>query len=331
MVVTVANRLRSTSTVVANNVNVLLFVRLENVHVYEPKLLPGVALTSTVRMTVTDNPAFVAESGDIIPDTPTLGDQQTNTIVDQTAHETNTQADLPCQLDLGRKYEYCITDIHEIWRRHTLLPASTYTSKPISVGSGATVYTVFQIPVFPPWDGKDMFAAWSGHLKYRIFTRTADPCVVMYDAHPGNGAGGVNLNSAVFTADLGKAVSTWSGITYVQRKAGMIMPGAVEMTFPVGTNSSMIDISVPFNSHYNFLPTDGNAATGLSNFSSSNGSLFVRVPVNTVIEVFVAAGDDFRFEVFYPRGNGSTQIGELTGAAVTPVGVANTEVAGYMF
>jgi hypothetical protein len=329
--VTVANILRATSTVVANNVNILMFVRLENVHVYEPKLLGGVSFTTNSnRITVTDNPAFVAEAGEVITDTPTLGDQQTNTIVDQTAHVSTPQADRPCKLDIGRKFEYCISDVHEVFRRHTLLSAIYYSKQTINI-AGVPTYDVFQIPVYPPWFGQDLFAAWSGHLKYRVFCYTNVPCPVMYDPHPGNSQGNVNLNSAVLMADTAKAVSTWSGTTYVQRGNALILPGAMEMTFPVGTGASMIDLSIPFNSHYNFLPTSTNSGAGLTNFSSTNGTLLVRVPTTAKIEVFIAAGDDFRYEVFYPRGNGSTQIGQLVGAAVTPVGVANTEVAGYMF
>lgn len=346
--VTVANVLKATSEVVPTSIDMMLFVRCENVVVYEPKILPRVLIDPNQRFRLTGTPALAAVAedeedidvvtfeaegpmdkggdGGVMVDTPETGGIAAPTPVDTTAAETNIQQNAPCKLDLGRKYEYCVADIHEPMRRHALIPKFWNTTKLLAAPGTALTYTLAYIPVQPIGRFTRLFSGYSGHLKFRIFVYGTTPGAVMYNAHPGS----LNTkhNSGYMMVDRGYELSTWSGTTYVQNRETATCSQPFEMMYQVSNNCSFIDISVPFNSHWNMLPTQ--ESEQYTSHTTTNGTIVLRLPPSyTDYEVFQALGDDFRFELFCPRNGISTNLATQP-SGTAPTAGSDTEIGGFM-
>jgi len=302
-----------------------VFVRFEEARVYEMKTLPlarisGFWPTPTLGVTLEEE-EFVSEgsNGAPIPDMGDQGDSDSPTVIASTAQETSVMPTRMCKLEGGRKFPYVITDIHEAYRRHVKIDVNSFFTKQ-TMNIGTTDYDVYTIPVAPYLSLTRVFKAWSGHLKFRFFNSLNASVSLLsnmlVDYVPTGTYQASKQNYAFLMGDRGKVTSTWSStvITGAQRMSTM---APSEMAYPVASNVNMIDISVPFNSHLNFLPTAFDAETfgtgvaiGSNNFL--NGYLIVRVAQGSSLEVFQALGDDFRYQVFLPPD--SCYVGAYTGS-----------------
>jgi hypothetical protein len=211
-----------------------------------------------------------------------------------------------CKVVMGEKFEYTVSDIHELLRRYNYYPMSEITRIEDVYGPVHTAasppgirYTVYRISVEPQTYWNNMYMGWSGMLKFRLYAQTGAPCLVVYTPH-NKRADGLNVDrSEIFTVNMGTCNNPSGGSTI--QAATWPNYAAREMMYPLSNSMSFLDVSVPFATELNFLPTsrqDASVRPGLGRFG--NGYLYLRVPYQTPIEVFYAAGDDFRYHVFSP-------------------------------
>jgi hypothetical protein len=333
--ISVANILRASSEVVANSVDLLLFVRCENVRVYEPKMYPYVEFDSSSRLTfATAAPTLLAEdeelvaegpSGEVITDAPTEAASPETVIVANTASESNIQSNRACKLDVGRHFEYCVTDIHEILRRHSFRTILDNTDQTLFMKSPRPNYRLITFPVryYSRWN--NLFSAWSGHIKFRIYVYGTAPGFVAYNARPGRITTGTN--SGFVMGNSSAVQASYDPATYITANGFADYHAPMEMMFPVSLTCSWIDVSIPFNSQLNMLPTGGYIQTPST---TVNGDLMIRIPLGGDYEIFQAAGDDYRYQVFCPR-SGIAVRGANAGGGTDPRATPNTEVGGNMW
>jgi hypothetical protein len=312
---TVLNELRATSEVVSSSVEVLIFVRFENVRVSVPKPNPRVQFGS-------DATVYHAQGQNVLEVQADEQDDGPTEVVNTTATTAVPPKNRACKLTFGEKFDYCVADAHELVRRHIPLSLKgtirtggsiTYTAPwyldkyqiKDMVATTATYYDVYRIAVQPISDWNRVYAGWSGHMKYRIFVYGSTPGLIWYT--PQDYSPSFETKDDFADLVLGSADSYYlvsGNDTGTERLAApYYMPNvAREMTYPYTSNCSMLDVSVPFCTQYNFLPLQERGDTlpdGIANWG--NGYLYIRVAKDTRIEVFHAAGDDFRYHVFCPR------------------------------
>jgi len=215
----------------------------------------------------------------------------------------------------------------EIIRRHSLRTRLDIgAALMVTAGSGPT-FNIAYIPVKVHTKYMRIFSAWSGTVKFRIFVYGTEPGMVMYNAHPGSFATKNNSAAAMYLG--AETLSTWSGTTYVGIGARGDLHPPMEMMYQISNGVSMIDVSIPFNSQYNILPTRETDFNG--SHTTTNGTLVLRYPSTARYEIFQAAGDDHRYQVFCPQAGIQMRSANITVGGTTPVGVADTEVMGNMY
>jgi len=321
---TVKTKLRATSTIVAEFVEVLVYVSLRNVRVYDVRPIPTVTfnnqwLETQLRYEVQTK--FQSEGPDdpvappttaVLQSEPVEGDELAPEMVENTAQESELVVGKMCKLDIGRKFEYVITNVHDLLRRHVIIPQPASSGGFYKLGTGTAknlqVYDFWRVRIECRDAWYPLFKGWSGHFKFRIFcygkmtdgqSTVVSPLAAAYISDWDNGAGdaegmmlmtpGGNIASSAYPA----------GIAQLETPEFGWFNFPLEMGYPVGATSSMIDVHVPFQSHLNFNMIEYETAYA-SGFENLNGSVLVRVPTGSSIEVFSAVGDDFRFHVFCP-------------------------------
>jgi len=196
----------------------------------------------------------------------------------------------------------------------------------------------FSFAVYPLHPVCSLYGAWSGHLKYRfVFTikkeNTAQvslssakvsyiastlpsitqtsPVVSGVGTYPP--AAGV-ANTTVFDAlalmppesIIGKTgaggSSTWNANTYIVKPFTNQNTTPVETTIQYSGTYGFIDVSIPFSSNLNVLPTIPSSyrSNGMDPY---NGRVVVQLPTSatsTSLEVYQAFGDDFRLHGYSP-------------------------------
>jgi hypothetical protein len=235
-----------------------------------------------------------------------------------------------CRINLGQKFEYEVGDIHEVVRRYTLFPVSWLSSVPGKQPSSMTPSTIpetanrtiYRIPCEPPGQLNNLFAGWSGMQKFRIFAATTEHSSVSMSLSTRPSSGGNNDFSHVLTLNQGTVVNPGGlGAVKAPLFAGYM---AREVLYPIG-GQSFIDVSVPFSTEFNFLPTFRSETANIIG-PRGVGYLYVNVPLNVEITVYWAAGDDFRYHVFSPTRGFRRRLGDLEVGGVLPTG--NVQVGG---
>lgn len=331
---TVQNPLKITSTVVPDTVGVYTFIRFENVRVYELKLTPFTTMNNTF-----PNPTLTAQGADAVAQNddpkPMAADNSVDPSRGDGASTTNSEADLvsdkPYSLEIGRKYEYTISNLLEIMRRHymltpdkVLVQQKMYSSNPPATSDA----TLFKLEVRPHHPFNELFAGWSGHMKYRIIVESTVPVYFAYVCNnlPSTIAldGGALVNSA-WSSNSTTGLNPQKTITTYLDGAPNNVPW--ELAYPVSNNLQMIDVSIPFNTHLNYLPSVYNdtfgGELGSNSYNFSNGYLAMYSRnTSPYFRIFEAAGDDFRYHLWRPivvprmrpyRGGGSATSGEVIG------------------
>lgn len=308
--ISVANILRSSSSVVDTSIKVLVFCKFSNVQVYGVRPQPNVVVQGGELFKLkTQGPV-----DGIVEVEEKTGDDSNPISNVITAEETGGQEQKPCTLTIGRKFEYNVKDIHELTRRHTRIKPRGYRTASVSYTSGGGISTgsEHKWPVRPKTVFDELYMTWSGHIKYRIFvnyentTGQRTPVVNFITCPKGTSSDAVNYTFGHISANStgGSQESSWNAATDAVREDDAVWPGAEERMYMIGTNSFMIDISIPFNTHYNKLPVtqeewvDGNFMNGFI-------SLIVPLDVtgssiNHDVAIYQATGDDFRFSDWCP-------------------------------
>jgi len=373
LMICVQGVLNLVNATVSNSVEVTLLVRLLEVRVYESRPTPSVLLRTvadryiapcnivarrkTARAPVqNDNDedfpngqlVFNQESGSTDPfdiqepTDPTAADQPGATAI--TSSETNLQVDRPCTLTKGRKFEHLISDIHELARRFVnyLIPTQSYydtqDTTPGLAGQRygkVSVYLNAPASLFKYW-----YAAWAGHLDYRITNQEA-PFTVSLDNYNTNNFsdygiwldGSMMRNSSVF-ADAGGdyLIQETDYIMSTEDKSHTPLPSMYprEQSYNSG-GTNMLNFSVPFNPMLNFCSTEmfGDhfqypPLSGLFNVTEENVYLTSQKGDNIgeLNNVLQACSDDFRFIGLRPPAHtyfcGYVSMGEPTDTKYTP-------------
>jgi len=211
--------------------------------------------------------------------------------MEMTASESVLVVDKPCRLDIGRKFEYCITDLHELLRRHVRVDPALITRSGKVAYDGSSVFFSFKVHLQSMF--RHFMRGWAGHLKYRVFmygdlSRGASITFVASGDTP------VENDEINVMTDVQAA---WNPTTERIRNA---QPSknytAVEKFYPISDSMGFIDISIPFNTIFNFLPSGSTIDDGIS---PSLGTVVVTsFDAAAAIEVYQAIGDDFRLGIF---------------------------------
>ncbi|APG78518.1 hypothetical protein [Wenzhou picorna-like virus 25] len=291
----VLNELRTTSEVVGGACSVNVEVYFKNVRVAHPSSYSSVEFTdglSRLRFTA-QGPGDIAELDD-------ANEAETQSIMAPTAKVPNPI----CRVQVGEKFEYNVSDIHEELRRHRPYPASRIspfdlTEKPLFSTMPATPNrVVYRIPTLPASDYDSCYAAWSGSLRFRIYADTSAHCTVTHvqgQVAKFTASGFIDrseilaANTTAFSGNLGASAG-------VPNTPTVYYPAiAREVLYPVGSQC-FIDVTVPYSSEYDFTPTwvDTFGASGAPT-TYGTGFLYVNCPAGTDIRVYWAAGDDFRY------------------------------------
>ncbi|APQ44498.1 polyprotein [Basavirus sp.] len=218
--------------------------------------------------------------------------------------------------EFDQKFEFCISDVHEIARRYICFNPETDDS--ISFYADKSKLKVYQnadgtneikrerkelwsFGTQPMSIFRKLYAAWCGGIKYRIiYENFPQSCHVFFG--PYFRPKGRAINPVIGVDAMNKYRLFWNEgensyySTTVQ--GGM---GAREMLFPTGT-SAYVDVSVPFQLHHNFCATTNDTYSSPVN----SGTLSILYPDPDEPEtghverpiLFSAFADDTRFGIF---------------------------------
>lgn len=305
--ISVANELRASSSVVSTSVKVLVFVKFSNVQVHDVRAIDNTAVSAL------DVPQFFTQGDvpNVVKVEETTGSNSTPTVVSNTDSEAPGQEQSPCSLSIGRKFEHNVKDLHEVVRRHKRIYPNNGVAYPMYDNAGTTLLgRTWTFGVYPQDKFRHLFATWSGHIKYRIFVSYKPSEVtsaslqapsVMYVPGPGETGNGGAIYAAVAEVDIngGAIRDPIDGTKSWRKSTSAVWQYAVEKPANVGQDTWMIDVSVPFTSHYNKLPIRYDEYSGRN---MSNGAITIIIPEvdDYKFIVYQALGDDFRYQDFCP-------------------------------
>jgi hypothetical protein len=266
----VATQLRATSTV-APDIELLIFVHLENVRVAIPRpynfIRPGLTWTSAgIVLSVSgDGDSIECETQAGPEDSTEVASNQYSreegsgniddkavSSVDVTEQEAPIPDEAPCKLFPGQHFEYNVTNFAELQRRY--IPCDPlYTTQTYSSGHTSAKASRFFTPE-PMLPGIEFAAAWGGGLKYRIFQitdalkNTTSPMAL--SLLPYSSAGEISILNAELM-NPGAAV-TANGVTATLQggNAGGLM--AREYLYPQA-GTAWIDFKVNLFTQYDYL------------------------------------------------------------------------------
>ncbi|APG77979.1 hypothetical protein [Hubei picorna-like virus 9] len=244
-----------------------------------------------------DTPILMAQGNDI-PPTQEDGVQPQDEQVDvkpTTESQSPTRKVQACKLGLGHKFEFLVSDVHEIGRRYVRIKPVNNTSLDqfavfSSVSEDGNVVRFLNISVQVQSWIRALFAVWAGGVKYRIFDKNDNVgnvvfapflntegkvCVPVIDAIAGNR----------FAYD-GLAVTSSSAVA---------PPMAREKMFPL-QKEMFIDVSCPFQSHFNFCLNSKTQDIA----PISTGTLAISYKGDELPEIYSAFADDLRVGVYRP-------------------------------
>jgi hypothetical protein len=275
--------------------------------VFTPTVVPGFEFSTSANLsfesiTILDsiavggNVEMIAQGMDIPPSNEDGTQPQDEHVeaVATTHVETVERPIQPCKLEIGRKFEFLVSDIHEIGRRYHRIKLignnqlDQFVVNTSVTNTGETInFLNFSVQVQSYL--RAFFAVWAGSVKYRIFNQDDNVgnvvfvpylntdqriCVPIIDA----------LNGEAFTYNS-EAVTSLSSVS---------APMARERSYPLALKQ-FIDVSAPFQTHFNFCynsKTQDIAPIASGTMALSYGD---QEP-----EIYTAFGDDLRLGVFRP-------------------------------
>jgi hypothetical protein len=200
----------------------------------------------------------------------------------------SSRPNIPCKLEIGEKFEFTLTDIAEIGRRYVrVTPGDTL---PSYVKFQGKTIDYLNFPTSPIGYLTTMFAAWSGSLKYRIFKKVTQNLNIVYSPFIFNT--GKPLPISVIDAIRDHTfVGAGATITTANNFAGFM---ARERLYAVNADNSYIDVSAPFQTHFNFLLTSNDDLV----LPAYSGTMTFSVDKDEDVEIFSCFGDDLRLGIF---------------------------------
>jgi len=267
----------------------------------------------TRREFVSEGPELESADTGASPEPADTLETQSKPIVDEAR-----KIDVPpaCQISPGAKFEYNITTLADIGRRHREIRVISSVKEVTEIENPSVKHWIYVMTVDPRDTMRNLFGAWAGTLKYRIFTEGEYLTEVSFvpATRPTNAsqnelnfmAGSLNLETDfVDGSTQTKYIFTTSA--YPRPTASPIsatygpMQGR-EVSYPVGEHN-WIDVSVPFFSHFDMVGTETNdlgAVTG-----ETTGYLIIRLTSQTTantpprkLTCYQSWGDDFRLLCF---------------------------------
>lgn len=214
-----------------------------------------------------------------------------------TKEETPFRPNKPCKWEIGEKFEFTISDIHEIGRRYIrVIPITNEALDQFAVltrtGNDDMIMNHMNVPVQPQNMWRGLFAAWAGSVKFRIFRNNEGflPQVIFVPYYNKD----VSLPGLpIIDAMVGYEFVAYS--TAYTSVSSITGPLAREVMYPIsGTN--YIDVSAPFQSHYNFCYNSKTQAIA----PISSGTLTMSYGNDQIPIIFTAFGDDLRLGVYRP-------------------------------
>lgn len=330
----VANQLRRPSGTVSDDVRVLIFAHFENVKVAVPRPCPFITSDTDAINTLQVAGAHSAlvgqgpEDQEAAPDVASTEDN--NEVADPgvagstTESETIVRPNQSCLLEIGKKFEFCVTSILEVVRRGVLAHAGL-TYGQVFRNDFNTNGTFVQIPVAPIDRFRSLYAGWAGSLKYRIFHQSRTSGSVTWYPFPYDE--GEALLTAHLTGPDRTLQTTYGETTHnVHSTSGLSgFPAAREVMYPASSVNKYIDVNVPFQTHFTFMQRGFGGASGYT--KQFMGALVYTNPdstdSNSDDRIFVSAGDDFTYLIFRPPRamhihflEGDTEIAPLVGVNV---------------
>jgi hypothetical protein len=313
----VANALRAPPTV-STVVEMLLFAKFVNVRVAVPRPLPNLQIVhrSQNGASRTWQPQVI--HFDVEPQGPPI--ETPKDLVDDANHDSepteiaDVKQSVPppmCTLKVGEKFEYVVTDINEMVRRHhvlTNLPYLNQNFERMFVDFRAAtdpdqtniISEVVNLPVTPMDLLRTFYAAWGGSLKYRIFRneQTLNPVVYYPLNTKGIDQTWKSMNTQMYDTCAGGALPAEGTKFHVTRsRGGLSTYGPKEMAMPIA-GSNFIDVSVPFLTQFNFCLTS--SPKGPTDVGYIAFDVYGPNEDMPKCQVFQAAGDDFSYGVYRP-------------------------------
>lgn len=214
-----------------------------------------------------------------------------------THEQTNERENKPCRWEIGSKFEFTISDIHEVARRYIrIVPINNVGLDQFSVltrnvSNNNTIFNL-NVPVQPQSMWRGLFAAWAGSVKFRIFRNTNGgfPQVLFVPFYNRDVTQpGIPIIDAMQGIDFVAYTTSYTSVSSITG------PLAREVLYPI-SNAGYIDVSAPFQSHYNFCYNSKTQVIA----PISSGTLVMSYVGTEEPVVFSAFGDDLRLGVFRP-------------------------------
>jgi hypothetical protein len=255
-------------------------------------------LVLIVQETFLSEMSFDAQGPEINSGTVTAESIEDATTIPVTKTESETRRNQPCKLEIGEKFEFCVSDVHEIIRRYIrMMPTDNIDLDQFvarSFTTGTTSSTIINIPVQPQTHWRSLFAAWAGGTKYRVFsTQEGWFPQVFYNPYYNKD---VNEPGIPIIDAINEVVFRYGNVS-IRSDSAITGPLAREVSYPI-SDKSYIDVSAPFQTHLNFCY---NAKTqDIAPISCGTLSLSYDAEVSSYPLIFTAAADDLRLGIFRP-------------------------------
>nr|QVW10090.1 MAG: polyprotein [Basavirus sp.] len=246
----------------------------------------------TISIYVPISPTFFAEGVDEGEDLT-----QTDEVVpSDTTHASEERPSIVHKVEPMQKFEFCPSDITEIGRRYVRVeflnnPNLDQRVKTTEMTNTLGVHTMIHAATQLSSMWRGLFSAWAGSIKYRLFTSESDYLEVLFQ--PFFNAGD---QFSISAGDVIRGSVVTSGTTVLTADTSVVGPYAREMGFP-SWHRQYVDVSVPFQSHFNFLFTSKTQEIA----PISSGTITLSGATSgEEIKVFSAFGDDLRLGVYRP-------------------------------
>lgn len=263
------------------------------------QLMPSTTTNKTVSMSAQGSDPIVVADETRVVDEPEP--------IPMTSSESKIGFNSAGKLLIGEKFEFNYVNINEVGRRYMPILIEKFF---IPVSFGILGYRSYQIPVIMGDQWACDFAGWAGHVNYRIFVQSPDIVMTRLISIDNKGSAEENLIvGSVFNNSVGRykyrqESSSFRDVALTEAPYGLVGLGVpTEIHMPIGNTQHMISVSIPFNTHLNFLPVSDELN---SNVSTSCCILELLISERSydrneiVFQVFKSVGDDFSLLVYSP-------------------------------
>nr|ULF99737.1 MAG: putative polyprotein [Picornavirales sp.] len=228
-----------------------------------------------------------------------------------TKTESAIRPNVPCKLELGEKFEFCVSDLTEVMRRYVkrTLSDNDATNGLRFIRGAAQSSNAFRNVINfsnrPVSMFMSLYAAWAGSVKYRLLAPQNSVCPeVQFQPYynPSEYEIGVIPVDAMSSGGYNVAGTSEATTAVYYTGSSVAGPMAAEVCYPIST-MGYADVSVPFQSHFNFCFTQVNVSSATLPTDSGTIALSYTTSDNqpvTQYTLWTAFGDDARLGIFRP-------------------------------